>query len=55
MPKPGESCDTNGDIAYGDDGSVLVCRRQRWQRISEPPPTESGIGIREDRPDLEER
>lgn len=56
MPNPGDSCDTNGDIAYADDGSVLVCRAKRWQRVSEPPPNTSGVAIREELPpDLDER
>jgi hypothetical protein len=56
MPNPGDSCDINGDVTYADDGSVLVCRGKRWQRVGEPPPNISGVSIREELPsDRDER
>lgn len=40
MPNPGDACNTDGDIDFDTtDGSVLVCRDNRWQRIAEPPPS----------------
>jgi hypothetical protein len=50
MPKPGDSCDSNGEIAYDVDGSVLVCRAKRWQRVAEPPPNTSGVSLRNEGP-----
>jgi hypothetical protein len=46
MPNLGDSCGVNGDVTLADDGSVLVCRAKRWQRVSEPPPNISGVAFR---------
>ncbi len=42
MPNLGGSCDNNGDIDFAADGSILVCRANRWQRVAEPPPSVAG-------------
>jgi hypothetical protein len=45
MPKPGDSCDINGDIGFTDDGVPLICRDKRWQRQTPALPSTSGYAV----------
>ncbi len=42
MPVPGETCDGSTLIDLTDDGEVLVCRNNMWQRVGDAPPVRGG-------------